>query len=205
MMGHMRRPWLVLLLASGLCAACRVAAVVPAPLLGPAPQSIAVWPAATAAGPHAQELLDGLDRAARTRGYRVQAAAVTERLLADAAEVVPPPSLEDLPGLGRLLDVDALLALEVRAFAADGEPLRSSRWDLQWRLLSTRGHGTLWSFDHAGAWALLRDEADPQRRLDAEPEVVPIGGDRARRFRGVPELAADLHRLAMDHLPARSR
>ena len=127
-------------------------------------------------------------------------------MLFDSVTTAPTPTLDGAEGIGILFDVEALLVLEVRQFAAEGDPLRSASWDLQWRLLSTRGHGTLWSYEHHGNWAQrpFADE-DPLRRLDAEPEIVPIGGDRARSFRSAAELAAELHQLAMAHLPAAGR
>ena len=187
-----------------LLGACHVPVITPEPLAGPAPRSIGIWPVANeTAGPHAWELLEGLDRAVRARGYRVPSREVCYRILFDSVETAPTPTLDGAEGIGILFDVEALLVLEVRQFEAEGDPLRSASWDLQWRLLSTRGHGILWSHEHHGNWAQrpFADD-DPLRPLDAEPDVVPIGGDRARSFRSVAELAAQLHQMTMAHLPA---
>lgn len=190
-----------------LLAACHVPVITPEPLAGPVPRSIGIWPVANeAAGPHAWELLEGLDRAVRARGYRVPSREVCYRMLFDSVTTAPTPTLGDVEGIGILFDVEALLVLEVRQFQAEGDRLRSASWDLQWRLLSTRGHGTLWSYEHHGNWA-QRPFADenPLRPLDAEPDLVPIGGDRTRSFHAVAELAAQLHQMAMAHLPAAGR
>ncbi len=186
---------------------CQLATVEPEPLSGPMPSSIGIWPAVVeTAGSQAPELLEGLDRAVRNRGYRGPSFEVGRRMLFDASPTAAPPTLDDLAGIGRLLEVDAILVLEVIRFAADGERLRSASWHLQWRLLSTNGHGELWSYEHHGSWTPRAPfDDDPLRRLDAEPEVVPIGGDRTPHFRSVPELVAELHRLAMEHLPRHSR
>lgn len=200
-------------IAGLLLAACHVPVITPEPLAGPAPRSIGIWPwSRSPEGPDVAEprtaaaLLTDLDRAARSRGYRVPAREVGATLLADAGIAALPTTGDGLRALGRVLDAEALLVLTVREFAAEGEPLQRARWDLQWQLLSLRGHGTLWSYEHHGAWAQrpFADE-DPLRPLDAEPDVVPIGGDRARSCRSVAELAAQLHQLAMAHLPPAGR
>jgi hypothetical protein len=194
----------LLLLLLGACACTtgwRVAAVAPEPFAGPAPRAIAVWPwLDEAASPHAEALLADLDAIVRSRGYRVPSLAMVRQQLADAAVLPGPPG--DLAAVGRILEVDAVAVLDVAQFAADGDPLRSARWALGWRILSTQGRGPLWHHELTGRWD-RRDyvDDDPLRRPDAEPDVVPFGGDRAPSFRSVRELAANLHRLAMDHLP----
>jgi hypothetical protein len=97
--------------------------------------------------------------------------------------------------------------LRVRNFEVDQDHrFRSARWDFAWELLSTRGRGELWRHEHHGAW-FRRDPlaSDPHRALDAEPDIVPLGGDRAPNFRDVPELAFALHRMALAELPRGSR
>lgn len=195
------------LLAIG-CAGCRVADVEPVPLRGPAPDAIGIWPIGNeTAGGHAGDLLEGFDRAVRARGYRGPSREVGSRMLFDSPTTAVSPTFTDNePGrLGQLLDVDAIFVLEVRRFAAEGEPLRSASWDLQWQLHSTRGHGVSWTFEHAGSWQRPRDDEDPLRPLDAEPGIVPIGEPRTPGFRDVRELANWLHRHAMARLPALSR
>lgn len=196
---------LCLLGAAGCATGWRVAAVSPQPFAGPAPRAIAVWPWVREAGPMSpDDLLADLDAMVRSRGYRAPSLAVARQQLLDAA--VPPGPPGDLAAAGRILAVDAILVLDVGRFEADGEPLRRADWELGWRILSTTGGGLLWSHDHAGRWH-RRDlvDDDPLRRPEAEPEVVPFGGDRAPDLRSGRELAANLHRLAMDHLPGNPR
>jgi hypothetical protein len=196
----------MLLLGLAACATgWRIAAVAPVPFTGPAPRAIAVWPwTGEALGPQREGFAAGLDALLRSRGYRAPSLAMIQQQLADAA--VPPGPPGDAAAVGRVLSVDSILVLDVRHFQVDGDPLRTARWDLAWRVLSTQGHGVLWTFDHTGTWD-RRDlvDDDPLRRPDAEPDVVPFGGDRAPNFRSAQELLGSLHRLAMDHLPASTR
>lgn len=188
-------------------AGCRVSTIEPVPIAGPTPRSIAVWPLVTdPTGAPVGGLLEDLDRAARSRGYDVLATAVTYRMLVDEAAPGATPDLRDLPALGRQLGVEAILVLDVRAFAADGEPPRSARWDLGWRLLSTAGRGELWSWEHHGSWRRRpADDDEPLRPPDDAMRPVTLGGDRSPYYRSLRELAADLHRHAMDHLPRCTR
>jgi len=196
------------MLWAGLAAlgACQVGSVEPVPLRGPAPEVVVVWPMlGTAAQPFAAQLLTGADAALRGRGYRVLAVAVGAQMLAErgllAADSVEPG---DLARVGMELGVDAVLCLDVREFEVSADRFADARWDVGWRLLSTRGHGVQWEHAHHGAWRRSDLDTDnPLRPLDAEPDFVPFGGDRSRNFRDVPDLAANLHRLAMAHLPRR--
>ena len=80
--------------------------------------------------------------------------------------------------------------------------LESARWSLHWQLVSTRGAGVLWSWEHQGSWHRRdTDTSDPLRRHDADPEIVPIGGSSVPNFRDAIDVAAWLHKKAMEHLP----
>jgi len=179
----------------------------PTPLRGPSPQGVAVWPTvATAALPFERDLLAGADAALRANGYRAVAVAVGAQMLAERGLLKAGAEPADLARVGKELAVDAVLCLDVRAFEVPSGAFDSARWDLGWRLLSTRGHGVLWEHEHHGAWARRDlDTRDPLRPLDAEKEVVPFGGDRQRDFRDVADLAANLHRMALAHLPRHQR
>lgn len=203
--------WLAWLLVG----ACRIGgAVEPVPLVGSAPTVVVVWPVleaagataagATAAGAAAaDDLLHGLDVVLRLRGYRVVPPRVAEQMLLDAGIAVPTFAAVDLAAVGKVLLADAVLRLVVREFAAAAEePLQQARWDVEWNLVSTRGLGVQWSFAHHGSWrARDRDQQDPLRRLDAEPDIVPVGGNRTPGFRSRADLAHWLHRHALEHLP----
>ena len=197
-----------------LVASCRLGgSVQPIALRGPAPESIAIWPVANGSPdePVGPLLLAGLDAAALRRGYMLLSHEVTATLVFDSrasVDAAPSPAIgeNDLAGLGRRLNVDAILVLEVRRFESDTpDRLRSASWDLRWELQSTRGHGVLWSFEHNGSWRPARDDEDPLRPLDAEPGPATIGSDRPPHFRDLRELSFWLNRHAMEHLPSRSR
>lgn len=180
---------------------CRLGGPATIPLRGEPPDVVAVWPRLAAGQqPFAELLLPPLDEALRPRGYRVVVSAVAARLLEAAgtgADVTPASA-------GPALMADAVLELQVRDFEASGDrPLRHARWDLEWRLWSTRGGGVLWSFVHRGSYrAGPQAAADPHRPLDAEPDIVPIGGGAASGYRDAGELLAVLHRDALARLPA---
>jgi hypothetical protein len=181
--------------------ACQLGGKVePTPLKGPAPHGIVVWPVLSDAGV-ARDVFAGLDLAVRGRGYEVQAFAVGQQRLAEAGllEGVEP----DAARIGPALGVDAVMQLQVGAFAIDGDrSLENARWSLHWQLVSTRGGGVLWSYDHQGSWDRRdTDTSDPLRRHDAEPEIVPIGGSSVPNFRDAIDVAAWLHKKAMEHLP----
>lgn len=200
----MRRPPVrasLLVLAAAGCAFGGPATV---PLRGDVPETVAIWP--LVAPPFAAErelLLHGLDAAAGARGYRIVTYAVGEQLLNDAQLLAADA---DVTRAGQVLRADAVLMLHVREFTASGErPLQQARWDLEWRLESTRGGGVVWSFPHHGSWRPSQYQDDPSRALDADPEIVPIGGRSVSSFRDRGDLVAWLHRLAMSHLPERER
>lgn len=187
---------------------CRFSMVEPQPLAGPAPRGVAVWPSLSAQfADHEGALLTGLDAAVRSRGYRAVSLAVGRQLLVDSELWVPhalPP--RDLTAVGQVLGVDALLVFEVREFETTEGEFRHARWDFAWQLVSTRGGGVLWRSDHHGTWSRSDEQrVDAQRSLEAEPEIIPIGGTRAWNFRSVADLAANLHRLALDRLPRSGR
>lgn len=196
--------------ALGVAVGCRVGGEQPVPFTGPVPARMVVWPGLSAAfAPAAPVLLASLGPAAQRRGYDVVTAAVARQVLEDQ---MPPEtahaepvgaSLASLQQVGTVLAVDAVLCLDVREFSATGEPLQYATWDLAWEVVAASSGHVLWRFAHRGSWRRPADAGDPLRRLDADPEIVPIGGDRVPGFRDVPELAAWLHRLAMEHLPVR--
>ncbi|MBL8750023.1 MAG: hypothetical protein JNK78_12740 [Planctomycetes bacterium] len=196
-----------------LFAGCRVGpSITPRPLSGPMPDAIAVWPYVQSVA-DAQEtlpdtLLVGIDRAVRSRGYRVPSIEVGRTLIAGATGEPPSPRFvaADAGTLGRALDADAILVVEVGRFRAEGAPLRSADWDVRWVLHSTRGRGVLWSFEHQGGWVRAHDEdEDPHRRPEDEPPIVSFGTGRPRPFHDVPELVHWLHRHAAEHLPSHPR
>lgn len=197
-----------LAIALAVLGGCRVAAVEPRPLAGPPPERVAVWPSVSEAfAADEAALLTGLDAALRARGYRTLSVAVARQILGDAGlwEAHDEPPREP-SAAGRALMVDALLTLEVREFDTSPDGLRDARWDLVWRLCSTRGGGVLWEHAHRGAWSRSAEQpVDASRRLDAEPDVVPLGGEPGFWFRDAADLAANLHRLAMAHLPRSPR
>jgi hypothetical protein len=182
-------------------AACRVGEPEPVPIRGDAPRAVAVWPFPQAPeGADVPLLLGGVTRSLAERGYRTTSPEVAAELLrAGGRDAATPPTAE----AAATLAADAVLFLVVREFAAEGRrPLRDASWDLEWRLLSARSGGVLWSFSHRGTWhpPLARDE-NPHRALDATPDVVPIGGHRELHFRDAEELLASLHRMALARLP----
>ena len=181
--------------------ACQLGGKVdPTPLRGPAPHGVVVWPVVAEAGVP-RDVFAGLDLAVRGRGYEVQAFAVGQQLLAEAGllEGVEPDAVRIGPALG----VDAVMRLQVGAFAMEGDrSLESAHWSLNWQLVSTRGGGVLWSHQLRGSWHRRdTDTSDPLRRPDADPEIVPIGGSSVPNFRDAIDVAAWLHKRAMEHLP----
>jgi len=196
---------LALAITMALLAGCRFSMVEPQPLTGPQPSGVAVWPSLPVDFAEDEAaLLTGLDLAVRSRGYRTTSLEVGRQLLSEAGLWVSHAEApRDAAAVGRALGVDALLLLEVREFEATRGEFRDARWDLVWRLVSTRGGGVLWQYAHHGTWNRSREQrVDPLRRLDAEPDIVPIGGPRAWDFRSTADLAANLHWLALAHLPA---
>jgi hypothetical protein len=198
----MKRAWSTTTTAAALAAslaACRVGEPTPEPVRGELPRVVAVWPRAVAADANGDCCLAGLDQALRGRGYRAVPVAVAAELLA-AAPVAPAGPA----AAGAVLGCEAVMELVVGEFTASGaRPLREAQWDLQWRLVSTRGAGVVWSQTLRGRWvAPTRDFGDPHRPLDAEPEIVPIGGGAPVTWRDEAELLAALHRTALARLPA---
>lgn len=194
-------------LLATLLAGCRVG-VEPLPMTGAVPETIAVWPTVLGAEPADDEVwFAGLCYALGRRGYRVVAPGVARELLRTSDLASP---LVGGAAVGRALMADAVLHFEVRAFDAEADgALQSARWDVTWRLQSTRGYGEQWGYQSVGSWRQAdRDPLDSSRGLDEmqdPPPIVPIGGSRVPGFRDVRELMAHLHRDAMGHLPERSR
>ncbi len=206
---------LAALLASvlaGLLASCSFSSVDLVPLAGPAPQRVTVWPGVGGdLGPVSGTLLYGLDEALRRRGYRVVAQRVARQMLVDAGVPSPEsvlPERTDLGAIGRELAVDAVVLVDVRDFEVEPRSgdLRHARWDLSWRILSTRDGAELWRYHHGGAWSRSSEQRfDSLERPEPMPGVVPIGGDAGWSFRDAADLAANLHRLALAHLPPLDR
>jgi hypothetical protein len=191
-----------------LFAACQIGGVEPTPLRGEAPASIMIARPRNASGIPDRELLDvlaGSDTALRERGYRVLPLGVgfdlAQRQGLDSAAFAP----ADLARLQLTADVDAVLFVEVSTWAPVGRVLESARWNLEWRLLATRGGGELWSHRDAGTWQEAPARPlDPTRAPDAERDVQPFGSAAAPHFRSAEELALSLHRAAFARLPARA-
>ncbi|MCU0867308.1 MAG: hypothetical protein MUC36_26290 [Planctomycetes bacterium] len=181
-------------------AACKSRAPAPvAPLRGPVPTAIVVWPELLG-GPLALGI-SGLDDAVRARGYRVPSVAVVResmRALGAVGDGFPEADLR--AKLGATLSADAVLCCEVLRWQVEGEPVRFASWHLRWTMSAAQGAAELWRQEHSGSWAQV-DPGDAQRRLDEEAPFVPIGGDRRRAFRSGSELLAQLHLDVLATLP----
>jgi hypothetical protein len=193
------RSFVGLLVAMAGLGGCRTP-VEPEPFAGEAPTAVAVWPFVQGvAGAEGNLVLATLARAVGARGYRVTGPGVVEQLLLDRAldATATPAAAKDVLGTA------AVLQVVVREFDARGQaPLQEASWDLQWRLVSPANGAVVWQWAHRGGWRHAPvDPGDPHRALDAEPEIVPIGGRGEPPFRDVQELLATLHRRAMEHLP----
>ena len=190
-----RAAWLLLVLG----VACQAPApVADAPLL-----AVAVWPGLGEFDRLGDLLLPPLEQALRERHCRVVPANVARELLADVGAAAP----QDAPAaVARALAVPTVLQLVVREFTASGaRPLREARWDFEWRLVSLPSGAVTWSHSERGSWTPPRaDFGDPHRRLDAEPQVVPIGGDGEFLYRDARELVLARHLLATKLLVQRA-
>ena len=193
------------LLAGVTVAGCRFGdAVEPIPITGDPPATVAIWPFVEGAEPPAAELwFEGLAYQLSRRGYRVVAPGVAREMLA-ASDLVT--GIDDAVGVGRALMADAILQIELREFTAEGRgALQHARWDVVWRLLSTRGHGQQWAYVAHGRWRQAdRDPLDSSLSFDEQQDprpIVPIGGSRIPGFRDTRDLMAHLHRTAIQHLP----
>ena len=170
------------------------------------PETVAIWPFAEGgAPPDAALWFTGLAEQLSSRGYRVVGPGVAREVMLaaglGAADV-------GLPAVGRALRADALLVVDVRAFDARGRrSLREASWDVAWSLVSTRGQGRQWAHEAHGSWRRAdRAPLDSLRGFDelAEPRpIVSVGGSRVPSFRDAADLIAQLHRGAMQRLPAR--
>lgn len=198
----MRRAALWLLACLG---ACRIGGVEPLPIRGEVPQVVAIWPLAVGANPPESEVwFTGLASALGRRGYRVVTPGVVREVLSSSDLTAGATDSH----VGRALRADAVLRLEVRRFEADGaRALQHADWDLAWHLISTRGHGTQWSYQHNGTYhQAARVMRNPGRRLEEQrdmPDIVPIGGRGPRGFRDPAELLAHLHNAALERLPTK--
>ena len=187
-----------------LLGSCQLSGVEPLPIVGDTPEVIAIWPLATGGEPPDADLwFTGLAVALGRRGYRVLPPAITAQLLrsSDIAE-----NASDDAAIGPALRADAVLRLDVRQFEAAGSfGLQDAEWDLEWRLVSTRGFGQQWSYVHRGYYRQADHQSfDPGRSLDEQyrpRDIVPIGGNRVPSFRNVGDLLLQLNNTAMAHLP----
>lgn len=202
------RRWLILVALLGLSTSCSFDAdVEPTPLLGDAPQTVAIWPFAAGGQPPDSEVwFTGLAYQLGRRGYRVIAPGVSRELLLGSDLAV---ALEDVEAVGRALAADAVLHVDVRAFESRGEgSLREASWDVAWRLVSTRGQGQQWAHVAHGAWHMAdRERLESALGFEDIRGPLPprsIGGPRVPSFRDVAELLAHLHREAMARLPERA-
>lgn len=209
-MATWRTCFALLLPGAALCGCLGPPAIVPVPLAGPAPRSIAVWPwiAAPVATPEAvpeRILLAGLDRALLARGYRVQASAVVQHLL----EAVPVPADLESPWaiVGRELGVDAVLQFGARRFTRDLSRsgwLQSAAWECEWRLLATADGAVLWQHEQRGAWRRADLEPDSNYPRDDLLNPSPFG-PALPSFRSLEELLEHLHWQALQRLPVAVR
>jgi len=191
-----------LLAASAAFAGCRVGGAEATPFRGAAPKTILIWP--TVAAPFAAQqpvLLTGLDLAVRRRGHVVIATAVARQLLGDAGVPLDPAEGPHGEQLFRATGADAVLRLIVRAFRVQGERLQRADWDLDWELRATATGAVLWQFSHHGHWERrVPIEQHPHPRSEEDQPPV-LFGDREPDFRDASDLAAWLHRFAMERLP----
>ncbi len=205
------RAWSTLLAAALVAASagCRFGAAVEAtPIVGAAPQTVAVWPFAAGAEPPGDDLwFHGLAYHLGRRGYRVVAPGVAREVLASSDLA---SGLRDEAAVGRALLADAVLYVEVRGFdASGGRALKEASWDIVWRLVSTRGEGQQWSYANRGSWRQAdRAPLESFRSFDEQqepPPILPIGGSDVPAFRDTRDVMAHLHRVAMARLPERAR
>lgn len=204
----MLRPIISVALATIFLTACRFSAQVEtSPIRGEVPDTIAIWPLVSGGMPPDADLwFSGLAYHIGRRGYRVIAPGVAREVLLGSD--ITPSGADDWGAVGRALNADAVLLLEVSSFEArPAGALQQASWDLAWRLVSTRGQGQQWTHRAHGRWRQAdRDPLDATRRFDAmssPPPLVPIGGHRLPGFRDARDLFAYLHRAAMERLPAR--
>jgi hypothetical protein len=190
-----RVPFLLLAVVAG----CRVGGAEPIPFRGAAPKTILVWPVVDEPFTDWQPtLLTGLDVAVRRRGYVVVASAVARQLLGDAGLSLDAVHGEQVHGA---TGADAVLRLIVHEFRAQGERLQRADWDLAWELTATVDGAVLWQFSHHGHWERrVPIEAHPHPRTEEDQPPV-LFGDREPDFRDASDLAAWLHRFAMERLP----
>lgn len=195
-------------LLSVIAGSCRFgAAVEVTPIEGLQPETVAIWPFAEGGTPADAEVwFTGLADQLGRRGYRVVAPGVAREVLMASELGV---RMMDTTEVGRALNADALLVLELRSFEARGRKvLREASWDVAWSLVSARGQGRQWQHATRGSWR--QADLAPLESLSGFDEVddprpiVPLGGSRVPSFRDVPMLVAHLHRDAMEHLPARA-
>jgi hypothetical protein len=201
-------PFALLLLLLG---ACQIGGVQPLPIAGVVPRVVAIWPLATGGEPpDADFWFAGLASALGRRGYRVLPQGITAQLLrtSDIADLSSDDEAIGDEAIGRALRADAVLHVDVRRFEVDQRSgLQNAEWDLEWRLMSTRGYGQQWIYNHHGHYHQAdRVSFDPGRSLDEQHEprdIVPVGGNRMPSFRSAADLLLNLNNTAMARLPQR--
>jgi hypothetical protein len=198
----MVRLFALLLVAPG----CVIDLTEPTPLAGPPPGAVVVAPLRHPEGAPPPALLVGVDAALRAHGYRVLplgvgADALRERSLLQSGE----PDPGELFAAGRALDVDTVLLVTVRSFAADGsDPLESADWNLDYRLVATATGDTIWQHQLRGSYRRpAARPLDPTIDPSAEPPPRPFRSAEPEQFRDMGELVRGLHRAAFEHLPRR--
>jgi hypothetical protein len=205
--GSLRTVWTgasaLLIAAAG---ACRIEPVAPTPLAGPMPTALVIAPPRDDTGivGLGDAIMSGCEIAMRARGYRVLPLGVGYDLFR-TAPLPPVPGPAELQRVRAAMDVDAVLLVEVLAFDADASPFDAAKWDLQWRLLSTRTGEQIWQHRETGSWHRDRGgPVDPTQAPDAPPRVQPFGQPPPQNFQSVRDLAAALHRAAASRLPRRN-
>lgn len=206
MAGRAAAAWILVVAA----AACSWSKVPTTPLRGPVPSAVLVLlPRAT--GPSAianpTSLAFGADRALQQRGYRALPLGVGFDLARRYGTRGPGETEDD--GLRRLhfqAGVDAVLHVEVADWQTSGDRrFESARWDLTWRMCSTKGDGELWTHRSQGQWQRIDEPVSHARPVDDAPPPVEVGGTRPESFASERDLVAALHRAAMQYLPERDR
>lgn len=191
-------------------ASCSWSTVPTKPLRGDSPSSVLVMvPRSTRTGPQPdlRSLAFGADRALVLRGYRALPLGAGFDLARRYGQVTGGETEEEaLRRLHFQAGVDAVLYVEVADWEVTGERrFENARWDLTWRLCSTKGGGELWSHQLQGQWHRVDDPMSHATPVSEEPPPVEVGGSRAVSFASERDLVASLHRAAMERLPERER
>lgn len=191
-------------------ASCSWSSVPTTPLRGETPASVLVLvPQSMRVGPQAdlRSLAFGADRALVARGYRALPLGAGFDLARRYGQVSGGETEEEaLRRLHFQAGVDAVLHVEVADWEVSGERrFEHARWDLTWRLCSTKGGAEIWRHRLQGQWHRVDDPMTHATPVSEEPPPVEVGGSRAMSFASERDLVASLHRAAMERLPERER